>query len=99
MDRLPLVHPTLGTWPATQACALTGNQTGDPLVLRPELSPLSHTCQGRERGSYPDLALVTALCPWAHLPLCLQGGWEWGWAKGQGAAQRSVMGRAEEASA
>ena len=24
---LPLVHPHLGTWPATQACALTGNQT------------------------------------------------------------------------
>ena len=22
---LPLVHPLLGTWPATQACALTGN--------------------------------------------------------------------------
>ena len=29
---LPLTHPLLGTWPATQACALTGNQTGDPLV-------------------------------------------------------------------
>ena len=24
--------PLLGTWPATQACALTGNGTGDPLV-------------------------------------------------------------------
>ena len=22
---LPLVHPLLGTWPAIQACALTGN--------------------------------------------------------------------------
>ena len=22
---LPLMHPQLGTWPATQACALTGN--------------------------------------------------------------------------
>ena len=22
---LPLAHPPLGTWPATQACALTGN--------------------------------------------------------------------------
>ena len=22
-------------WPATQACALTGNRTGDPLVLSP----------------------------------------------------------------
>ena len=26
---LPLVHPLLGTWPATQAYALTGDQTGD----------------------------------------------------------------------
>ena len=25
---LPLVCPLLGTWPTTQACALTGNQTG-----------------------------------------------------------------------
>ena len=26
---LPLLCPLLGTWPATQACALTGNRTGD----------------------------------------------------------------------
>ena len=31
---LPLVCPLLGTWLAAQACALTGNQTGDPLVHR-----------------------------------------------------------------
>ena len=43
---LPLVHPLLGTWPATQACALTGNQTSDSLVCRPVLNPLSHTSQG-----------------------------------------------------
>ena len=43
---LPLVHPQLGTWPATQACALTGNQTGEPLVPRPALNPLSYTSQG-----------------------------------------------------
>ena len=43
---LPLTHPLLGTWPATQACALTGNQTGDALVHRPALNPLSHTSQG-----------------------------------------------------
>ena len=41
---LSLMHPQLGTWPATQACALTWNQTSDPLV-RPALSPLSHTRQ------------------------------------------------------
>ena len=45
--RLPLECPLLGTWPATQACALAGNQTGDPLVLRLVLNPLSHTSQGQ----------------------------------------------------
>ena len=43
---LPLMHPLLGTWPATQACALTGYCTGDPLVNRLSLSPLTHTSQG-----------------------------------------------------
>ena len=43
---LPLAHPLLGTWPATQACALTGNRTGDPTVCRPVLNPLSHISQG-----------------------------------------------------
>ena len=38
--------PPLGTWPSTQACALAGNQTCDPLVRRPALNPLSHTSQG-----------------------------------------------------
>ena len=28
------MRPLLGTWPATQACALTGNRTGDTLVLQ-----------------------------------------------------------------
>ena len=35
-----------GTWPTTQACALTGNRTGNPLVHRLALNPLSHTSQG-----------------------------------------------------
>ena len=43
---LPLAHPLLGTWPATQTCALSGNRTGDLLVHRPALNPLSHTSQG-----------------------------------------------------
>ena len=38
--------PLLGTWPATQASALTGNQTCDPLLHRLVLNPLSHTSQG-----------------------------------------------------
>ena len=32
---LPFTCPLLGTWPATQACALTGNRTCDPLVRSP----------------------------------------------------------------
>ena len=43
---LPLACPLLGTWPTIQTCALTGNGTSNPLVHRPELSPLSHTSQG-----------------------------------------------------
>ena len=38
--------PLLGTWPATQAQALAGNWTSNPLVHRPALNPLSHTSQG-----------------------------------------------------
>ena len=37
--------PQLGTWPATQACVLTGNWTGDLLVCRLVLNPLNHTSQ------------------------------------------------------
>ena len=47
---LPLSCPLPGTWPATQACALIGNQTCDPLVHRPALNPLIHISQGT---SYP----------------------------------------------
>ena len=43
---LPLTGSQLGTWPAPQACALTGTQTGDLSVCRPVLNPLSHTSQG-----------------------------------------------------
>ena len=43
---LPLMRPLVGTWSATQACALSGNQAGDPLVCRQALNPLSHTSQG-----------------------------------------------------
>ena len=42
-DWLLLAHPQLGTWPETQACALIGNRTSDPLVCRLALNPLSHT--------------------------------------------------------
>ena len=40
------VPPTPGVCLLLQACASTGNQTGDPLVHRPVLNPLSHSSQG-----------------------------------------------------
>ena len=39
--------PPTGDLAHNQACALIGNQTGNPLVCRPVLNPLSHTSQGR----------------------------------------------------
>ena len=38
--------PPTGDLAHNQACALTGNQTSDPLLCRPALNPLSHTSQG-----------------------------------------------------
>ena len=32
---LPLAHPLPGLWPTTQACALTGNQTGSRAITQP----------------------------------------------------------------
>ena len=43
---LPFTWPPLGTHPTTQTCALTGNRTSNPLVLRLSFNPLSHTSQG-----------------------------------------------------
>ena len=41
-----LLHaPLLGTWLATQACALTGNRTSDCLVCSLVFNPVSHTSQ------------------------------------------------------
>ena len=43
---LPLARFQLGTWPATQACALTGNRTVNFLVCGLALNPLSHANHG-----------------------------------------------------
>ena len=64
---LPVMRPLLGTWPATQACVLTGNQTSDPLVHRLALNPLSHTSQGRNildtkrMGRIPPVAVIITI--------------------------------------
>ena len=54
----------LGTWPAIQACALTGNRTGDLSVHRLALKPLSHTTQGGTKVVMHMAATVMVACPW-----------------------------------
>ena len=43
LNQLPLAHPQLGAWPATQASSLAGHGIRDLPVHRPALSPLSHS--------------------------------------------------------
>ena len=50
IDRLPLAHPQPGTWPVTQAHALTGNLASDLSVGGTTLNPLKHTSQGLYAG-------------------------------------------------
>ena len=73
--------PHWGTWPTTQACALTGNRTGDPLVQRSVFNPLSHSSQGKiyvlcicttEKGEIHQRYLLEkktklSICTW---PVC-----------------------------
>ena len=47
IDQLPVARPQEGAWPTTQAHALTGDQTSDLSVYRPEANPLSHSSQGQ----------------------------------------------------
>ena len=54
----------LGTWPKTQASALTGNETNDPLVCRPVLNPLSHTNQVAILIFNPGKQSRTISCIW-----------------------------------
>ena len=49
-----LLLSQLGTWPATQACAPTGNRTRKPLIHRQALNPLSYTSQCQKCISYPN---------------------------------------------
>ena len=64
---LPLAHPVLGACPVTQARALTGSQTCDPLVHRPALHPLSHSRQGA--GWFLELVAAVCLALYACPPI------------------------------
>ena len=76
---LPLAHPLLGTWPATQAYTLTGNRTSDPLVHGPALSPLSHTSRDSLVDSYMCRNQGFNPQPW-----CSGMGWHSSWATWSG---------------
>ena len=76
---LPLMRPLLGIWSTTQACALIGNQTGDPLVHRPMLNPLSYTSQGQIPIFVMHIMAFTLLnnvpsfkiCVYTHMFVCV----------------------------
>ena len=63
IDWLPLTGPQLGSWPTTQARALTGNSTSDALVLRLAQKPLSHTSQGNNQKLLKQFNLGAILWP------------------------------------
>ena len=75
---LPFTCPLLGTWPATQARALTGNRTGNPLVHRHTLNPLSSTSQGgfysyREIISWLGVVGLSGACTSSYITFKLLG--------------------------
>ena len=49
---LPLARSLLGTWPQPRHVPQAGNRTGDPLVHRLALNPVSHISQGCTIISY-----------------------------------------------
>ena len=66
---LPLVGSQLGTWPATQACALTGNRTRDPFALQSRAQS-TEPCQPGLNGNFLNKSygtlIITILSPTSH---------------------------------
>ena len=70
INRLPFTHPQLGTWPATQTCALTGNQTSYLSGHRPALNSTGPHQPGQcllKNLYFIDYAITVVLI---FLPLC-----------------------------
>ena len=90
---LPLKHPLLGTWPTTQACALTRNRTSNPLVCSPHsihwvtavragtdflIDTLFRAVLGSQQNWVGSTELPCALCPpCVQLPHCQHPTPEW----------------------
>ena len=72
--RLPLACPQLGTRPATQAWALTGNWTGDPFILRPVLNPLATRARAKTISFLAGTLLLCFSFPLSFHPVGL-GEW------------------------
>ena len=85
--------PPPGAWPATQACALTGNRIGNLLVHRKMPNPLSHTSQGYFHinlylASFKrNLRQLTLMCAWVYTSL---------WSKILNSVQRRHKGHLED---
>ena len=101
---LPLSHPQLGSWPTTQACALTGNQTGDLSVCQPALNPLSHACQGPLEFSLLQISQGMPLLQAdngkfsAEAPMGPMGGWKRAWPEKRGELRmRRLLAQASQA--
>ena len=67
---LPLVHPLLGTWPATQACVLTRNWTSNPLVCNPCSIHWATSARADDKNYYTE-EWILEWCPWKT-----EGSWE-----------------------
>ena len=77
---LHLACSLLGTWPTTQACAMSGNRTGHLLFLRLTLNPLSHTSQGCTSLLWKNLkwnknTVVNSIKTYINLVLCFFEKW------------------------
>ena len=71
-DQLLLVQPQMGTWPAAQVCALTGDQTGDLSVHRLMLNQLSHSSQGPCLDLSATVAIFLQVHPYFHFTQGIQ---------------------------
>ena len=56
--------PYLGTWPATQACAVTGNRTHSLLLFGMMLNHVSHASQGSSELSLYGVPTIQTLNLW-----------------------------------